>query len=55
MLALFGFMDFLIVLKWLTDFTENTHAAPSIITMTIDMAMTFGEPSVAGWDPIIEP
>ena len=42
MIALFGFMDYLIVLKWLTDFTERTEAAPSIITMTIDMAMTFG-------------
>lgn len=55
MLALFGFMDYLIVLKWLTDFTENSAAAPSIITMTIDMAMTYGEPSVAGWDPLIAP
>ena len=55
MLALFGFMDFLIVLKWLTDLTTNTHEAPSIITMTIDMAMTFGEPSVAAWVPLITP
>lgn len=55
MLALFGFMDFLIVLKWLTDLTENTAAAPSIITMTIDMAMTMGQPSVAAWVPLIEP
>ena len=55
MLALFGFMDYLVVLKWLTDFTQNSEKAPSIITMTIDMAMTFGEPSVAGWDPLIKP
>ena len=53
MLALFGFMDYLIVVKWLTDFTQNPHTAPSIITVTIDMAMTFGEPSVPGWDPLI--
>ena len=55
MLALFGFMDFLIVLKWLTDLSDNTAAAPSIITMTIDMAMTFGEPTVAAWEPLIQP
>ena len=55
MLALFGFMDYLVVLKWLTDFTQDSEKAPSIITMTIDMAMTFGEPSVAGWDPLIKP
>ena len=33
MLALFGFMDYLIVLKWLTDFTQSTATAPSIITI----------------------
>ena len=55
MIALFGFMDYLIVLKWLTDFTNDTSAAPSIITVTIDMAMNMGKPSIAGWDPIITP
>lgn len=55
MLALFGFMDYLIVLKWLTDFTQSTATAPSIITITIDMAMTYGEPSIPSWDPLIQP
>lgn len=55
MTALFGFMDFLIVLKWLTDFTDNTAVAPSIITLTIDMGMSMGQPSVPGWDPLIQP
>lgn len=55
MIALFGFMDYLIVLKWLTDLTQNTEAAPSIITMVIDMAMSFGVPSIAGWEPLIQP
>ena len=55
MLALFGFMDYLIVLKWLTDFTDNAAAAPSIITMTIDMAMSMGMPSIEEWDPLIPP
>jgi len=53
MLALFGFMDFLICLKWMTDFTDDTSKAPSIITLTIDMGMSGGKPSVAGWDPLI--
>jgi len=55
MVSLFGFMDFMIVLKWLTDFTANTSVAPSIITLTIDMGMSMGKPSVPGWEPLIEP
>ena len=55
MIALFGFMDYLIVLKWLTDFTANTNVAPSIITMTIDMGMSLGHPSIEAWAPLIEP
>jgi len=31
MLAMFGYMDLLIVLKWLTDYSGHEHQAPSII------------------------
>ena len=31
LLALFGYMDFLIIVKWLTDFTGKEDKAPSII------------------------
>ena len=42
LLCLFGFMDLLIVLKWLTDWTGNEGAAPSIITQMINMFLNFG-------------
>ena len=29
--AMFGYMDFLIVVKWLTNYTGKTDQAPSII------------------------
>ena len=32
LLALFGFMDLLIILKWLTDYSGREHDAPSVIT-----------------------
>lgn len=32
LLALFGFMDLLIILKWLTDWQGREGEAPSIIT-----------------------
>jgi hypothetical protein len=45
--ALFGFMDFLIIVKWLTDFTlvESAERPPSIITSMITMVLGFGEES----------
>jgi hypothetical protein len=50
LLALFGFMDLLIVLKWLTDFSGvegGPSRAPSIITTMITMALGFGEQTVS--------
>jgi V-type H+-transporting ATPase subunit a len=44
MLSLFGFMDYLIVCKWLTDWTDKTANAPSIITTMIVMALGMGKP-----------
>jgi len=42
LLALFGFMDLLIIVKWLTDYTGNESSAPSIISTMIVMALGFG-------------
>jgi V-type H+-transporting ATPase subunit a len=41
LLCLFGFMDLLIVVKWLTPFTDAP--APSIIATMIAMGLNFGE------------
>eukprot|EP00347_Sterkiella_histriomuscorum_P018134 403346660 len=41
--CLFGFMDLLIVLKWLTDWTGRENEAPSIITQMINVALKGGE------------
>lgn len=46
LLALFGFMDAMIVKKWLTDFTNIEYTAPSIITNMIDMCLNGGVQSV---------
>lgn len=43
MICLFGYMDLLIVLKWLTDWTTvGISNAPSIITIMIDIPLEFG-------------
>ena len=42
LLALFGYMDFLIILKWLTDFTGREDKAPSIIQTMISMFISMG-------------
>jgi V-type H+-transporting ATPase subunit a len=42
MLALFGYMDILIISKWLTDWTGIEHMAPSIVTSMIDVCLNGG-------------
>ena len=42
LLALFGYMDFLIIVKWLTDFTGKEDKAPSIIQTMIAMFINMG-------------
>jgi V-type H+-transporting ATPase subunit a len=32
LLSLFGFMDLMIITKWLTNYQGNEHNAPSVIT-----------------------
>jgi V-type H+-transporting ATPase subunit a len=45
LLSLFGFMDLLIVVKWLTDFSGIKGAKPpSIISLMIIFGLGFGEP-----------
>jgi len=48
--TLFGYMDLLIVVKWLTDWTGNEGNAPSIITQMINVFLENGE--VTG-DPLL--
>lgn len=43
MMCLFGYMDTLIVVKWLTNWEGNTARAPSIISTMIGMFLKFGE------------
>ena len=42
LLVLFGYMDVLIILKWLTDFTHVESTAPSIVTSMIDVFLNDG-------------
>lgn len=42
LLCLFGWMDLLIVMKWLTEWDDNTSKAPSIVGIMINMFLNFG-------------
>ncbi len=45
LLALFGFMDLLIIMKWTTNYDAMIGATPpSVITMMIQMFLNFGYP-----------
>lgn len=41
--VLFGYMDWMIIAKWTTDFTGRENEAPSIISNMIDMALNGGK------------
>lgn len=43
MVVLFGYMDFLIVFKWLQDWPDYGKNAPSIITVMIDLPLKLGK------------
>lgn len=45
LMVLFGFMDLMIVTKWLTSFAGKEAYAPSVISMMIDMFLNGGEPT----------
>jgi V-type H+-transporting ATPase subunit a len=53
MMCLFGYMDFLIIVKWLTNWEGNTGAAPAIIATMIGMFLKFGE-IPEGTDALVE-
>ena len=42
LMVLFGYMDLMIICKWLTDFTNREHEAPSVISMMIGMFLNGG-------------
>lgn len=42
MTLLFGYMIFLIFVKWSTDYSKNTANAPSIITILMNLALKNG-------------
>ena len=41
-LCLFGFMDLMVIKKWLTDYSLDTSKAPAIINAMLSMAMNGG-------------
>lgn len=44
-MCLFGFMDLMVIMKWTTDYSEDTSKAPAIINTMLNMAMNGGQPS----------
>ena len=42
LLALFGYMDSIIIIKWTTDYSGKEHEAPSIIATMISLVLDFG-------------
>ena len=42
MWCLFGWMDFLIVVKWCTDFSQSNNETPGIVAIMISMFLKFG-------------
>jgi hypothetical protein len=50
--VLFGYMDLLVIVKWLTDYSGHEGRAPGIIAMMTNLAMKMG--AVApGVDPVL--
>ena len=41
-LCLFGFMDLMVIVKWTTDYSDDTSKAPAIINAMLNMAMNGG-------------
>ncbi|EAR98594.1 V-ATPase A subunit 9-2 isotype of the V0 sector (macronuclear) [Tetrahymena thermophila SB210] len=42
MCCTFGYMVFLIFMKWMTDYSQNTSKAPSILTYMLDLGLSGG-------------
>ena len=43
LLLIFGYMDSLIIIKWLTDYGEHTHEAPSVVSTMIGLPLNMGK------------
>ena len=43
LLLIFGFMDALIIVKWLTNYTGVEHSAPSVITTMINIPLSYAK------------
>jgi len=53
LVALFGYMDFMIIIKWLTNWEGKEQYAPSVITTMIDMCLNMGKPSTVTDLPLL--
>lgn len=53
LLSLFGWLDFLIIMKWLTPWEGNTSRAPGIVNMMISMFLNFGVIDTETTDSIV--
>ncbi len=53
LIALFGYMDFMIIIKWLTNWEGKEQYAPSVITTMIDMCLNLGKPSTVTDLPLL--
>ena len=51
-LCLFGFMDLMVIVKWTTDYSDDTSKAPAIINAMLNMAMNGGQPSAPHETPL---
>ena len=51
-LCLFGFMDLMVIKKWLTDYSSDTSKAPAIINAMLNMAMNGGVPTAPNETPL---
>ena len=51
-LCLFGFMDLMVIKKWLSDYSADTSKAPAIINTMLNMAMNGGVPTAPHETPI---
>jgi V-type H+-transporting ATPase subunit a len=52
LLCLFGFMDLMIIIKWLTNWEGKEMYAPSIIGTMIDMFLNLGQPTTKTDEPL---
>ena len=52
--CLFGYMDLMIIIKWLTDWSGREGTAPAVVSTMIDMFLNMGKPTTLTDDPIFE-